>query len=283
MTAYRKYLEQQGYSHYMEVENLRVHYVKLGQGEPLVLLHGLGASTYSWFQVMEGLAKNHTVYAFDLKGHGATAKPNDGRYGLYDLANIIRGALDALGLKTFALVGHSLGGGVTLILLQMSQESPLVTKAVLMDSVGYSQRLPWFILLGTLPIVPELVTRAVPTSWLVQMVLRSAYGDPRRINPQTVAEYTAPLVLPGSSEALIATIRDLTRRDYGEVIAQIPTIKTETLILWGALDRVVPVSHAHRFHRELPRSILEILPRCGHIPPEEEPQATLTILNEFLK
>lgn len=283
MTAYRKYLEQHGYSHFMEVENLRLHYVKLGQGEPVVLLHGLGASTYSWSPVMEGLATHHTVYAFDLKGHGATDKPQDGRYGLHDLTRLIRCALDALGLETFSIVGHSLGGAMSVLLMINPDVAPRVTKAVLINSAGYyPQRLPWFVNLAASPIVPDLIKSALPTSWLANLVLRTCYANPRSISPQTVAEYAAPLALPGGIEAFIAIARDLTHRDYGEEIAKIPTIKTETLILWGALDSVIPLAHAHRFHQELPRSSLEILPQCGHIPPEEEPQATTTILREFL-
>src|ERR687895_1265397 len=91
----------------------RVRYLIAGSGPPLVLVHGITSSADTWADAMRGLARDHTVIAPDLLGHGASAKPR-GDYSLGAYASGVRDLLAALGHDRVTVVGHSLGGGVAM-------------------------------------------------------------------------------------------------------------------------------------------------------------------------
>jgi pimeloyl-ACP methyl ester carboxylesterase len=91
--------------------------------------------------------------------------------------------------------------------------------------------------------------------------------------------------LPGAAAVLSQTSRQLVpaKNEVGALIAQYQTIKVPVLIIWGKEDEVVPLEVGEKFKRDIPDSQLVVLPRCGHIPPEEEPLATREAILDFLK
>ena len=82
---------------------------------------------------------------------------------------------------------------------------------------------------------------------------------------------------------MVATAQQIVPDDIDAVIAQYKTISVPVLIIWGEEDEVVPLSVGQNFKRDIPDSELVILPKCGHMPPEEEPRETTRIVKEFLK
>src|ERR1041385_6602172 len=98
-----------------EVDGLSLHYTVGGRGPAVVLVHGLGSFAESWRHNVPALATRATVYAVDLPGFGCSAKPR-ARYGLTYLAAAVRGFMDAVGVGRASLVGHSLGGAVSVTL-----------------------------------------------------------------------------------------------------------------------------------------------------------------------
>jgi len=102
-----------------EVDGLRLHYVVEGRGPAVIFVHGLGGFAESWRHNVRPLAGRATVFAVDLPGFGDSAKPRT-RYRLGYFANALRGFMDALGLAQASLVGHSLGGAVSITLFGVS-------------------------------------------------------------------------------------------------------------------------------------------------------------------
>ena len=101
-----------------EVRTVTVHghrraYVAAGSGPALLLLHGIGSNSGTWDRVITELARDHTVIAPDLLGHGGSAKPR-GDYSLGGYANGMRDLLTVLGVERVSVVGHSFGGGVAM-------------------------------------------------------------------------------------------------------------------------------------------------------------------------
>src|SRR2546422_9468247 len=94
-----------------EVDGLDLHYLVEGRGPAVVLVHGLGGFAESWRHTLRGLAARTTVYALDLPGFGASAKPRT-RYRLPYFAGALHGFMEALGIQGASLVGHSLGAAV---------------------------------------------------------------------------------------------------------------------------------------------------------------------------
>lgn len=105
---------------YLELYGERLAYVDEGQGEVLLLLHGMAGSSETWRSVVRPLSRNFRVVAPDLLGHGGSDKPRSD-YSLGAFAVLLRDLLDALGIARVTLVGHSLGGGIA---MQFSYQHP---------------------------------------------------------------------------------------------------------------------------------------------------------------
>jgi pimeloyl-ACP methyl ester carboxylesterase len=263
---------------------LDLHYTSHGQGRPLLFIHGFGASSYSWQRLSPELSKTNRVLLLDLKGHGASPKPVDTAYSLRDQAELVAEFINQHDLRDLTLVGHSMGGGVALLVaLKFIDEAPgRLSSMILIDTVAYSQELPRFIRLLRVPLLGPLVTALTPASLQARLVLKLAYFDDSRITEETVAAYSAPLKLPGARHALVATAKQIIPENIDAISSRYPRLKVPSLILWGSEDEVISVEIGRRLHQALPSSRFAIIQRSGHIPQEETPDQALTEIQRFL-
>jgi pimeloyl-ACP methyl ester carboxylesterase len=257
---------------------------QFGQGPPLIALHGFGGSTYSWHAVRNELSACHTVYAFDLKGHGRSPKPTDARYAAVDQAALVESFIDSHRLTSISLVGHSFGGGVALaIASNLAVRSPSVlSRLVLIDAASYRQDLPWFITALKLPVFGWLSQHGLPVRSQVRRVLNTAYHDDGRVTDEQVEAYAAPLRLSGGKYALRETAKQIVPGNIDEISKGYPSIAVPTLVIWGRHDAVVPLVNGERLAREIPNARLVVVDDAGHIPHEERPAAVASVLRDFL-
>jgi pimeloyl-ACP methyl ester carboxylesterase len=264
---------------------IKINYYQAGQGAPVILLHGFGACTYTWRHLAPELAKDHRVFALDLKGYGLSDKPADGKYAVSDQADMVAAFIRARDLHNLVIIGHSMGGGVTLMTyFKVRPDVPArIRKLVLIDSAGYPQKMPWFIRLARIPVVNRLITRLLSPRFATYMVLKKCYYDNDKITEEQIDTYAYYGSLPGAREAVRQTARQIMPADIEALTAQYQTIQVPVLIIWGAEDEVVPVSVGKKFQRDIPDAELVIFPKCGHIPPEEEALKTNQLIAAFLK
>lgn len=251
----------------------------------MLFLHGFGASSYSWNRIVPELSQANRVILIDLKGHGASPKPLDNAYSLHDQADLVVEFMKEHDLNDLTLVGHSMGGGVALLVaLKLAEKNASrISSLILIDTVAYSQSLPGFIRILKLPILGPLATTFTPTNLQVRLILELAYFDDTKITDEIVAAYAAPLRLPGSKHALIEAAKQIVPMDIENITPRYPTIKVPTLIIWGSHDEVVPVDIGKRLHQALPNSRLAIIEKTGHIPQEETPDKVLSEISDFLQ
>ena len=274
-------------SQFVEVNGLQVHYKTMGEGEPvLVLLHGFGASLFSWHKVMEPLSKMGTVIAFDRPAFGLTARPLPGAwtgaspYSTEAQVELAVGLLDALGVERAILVGNSAGG--TIAMLTALAHPERVQALVLVDPAVYAGGgSPALVrLLSNTPQMRRLgpwLTRRIQT-WGRDLV-GLAWHDPSRITPEDWAGYLKPLRAENWDRALW----ELTRASRPSNLAQhLAEIQVDCLVITGGDDRIVPTEQSIRLSRELPRAQLAIIPNCGHVPQEECPAEFLQAVKDFL-
>ena len=263
---------------------LRLWTEEQGQGEPVLMIHGLGASTYTWRYLSPDLAHTHRIIAVDLKGAGKSDKPLDEAYGILDQAAVLKTLVARKGLSNLTLVGHSLGGGVALALaLDLNRTSPgTLKRLVLISSVAYRQRLSFIDLLKK-PSVGKAVEFAVPPEVMVFGGLYATYHDPSKISISSIRAYALPLHEPAGRYALVKMAEHIVPPNLRSLISRYRTIQQPTLMIWCAEDEVVPLSVGRRLARELPHGHLEVLGGCGHAPQEEVPRQTVTVIQAFLK
>jgi len=263
---------------------VKLYYQEEGNGPPLLLIHGFGASTFTWRHVAPELAKTHRVIAVDLKGFGQSDKPFDGRYSVFDQAELLAQLIEDKDLRNLTLVGHSFGGGIALLLaLEANRRlEGRISRLVLLDTIAYPQHIPVFFRLLDVPLVSQLGVRMVPPSVQTRVALRIAYLDDSKIDPEEVEIYAAPLKTAAGKHAIIHSARQIMPDGIAELLERYKTIELPTLILWCDHDRIVPLEVGLKLRRTLPNSTLRLVEDCGHMPQEEQPELTLELIKDFI-
>jgi pimeloyl-ACP methyl ester carboxylesterase len=255
-----------------------------GEGPPVLLIHGFGTNTFTWRHVAPDLARDHRVIAVDLKGFGQSDKPFDERYSVFDQAELLAQLIEEKDLRNLTVVGHSYGGGVAL-LLALEADTRLkgrIGRLVLIDTIAYPQEIPVFFKLLDTPVVSQVGVRMAPTDFQIRMALRIAYYDNSKIGPDEIEAYAAPMKTAAGKHAIIHSARQILPPDADAIAARYSSIQLPTLILWCDHDRIVPLDIGLKLRRELPNSSLRLISECGHLPQEEQPEATMLQIREFL-
>lgn len=263
---------------------VRLAYREQGEGEPILLIHGFGANAYTWRLLEPALAGSHRVIALDLKGFGQSDKPLDKKYSALDQATLVSEFIEQKDLKNLTIVGHSLGGGVALVLAldEDSRKRGRIEKLVLIDSVAYPQKIPFAFNLLSAPVIGPVANFLVPKELQARAALRIAYHDNSKFDSKDVAEYAGPLHDRGSQHAMIYSVRQIMPENIDALSALYSTIDVPALILWCDHDKVIRPHVGWRLHQELPNSTFRLVRGCGHIPQEERPEETAQALLAFL-
>jgi len=251
-------------SKFMQLGRLSVHYRDEGSGPPLVMLHGTGASLHTWQGWSDVLRRQLRVIRLDLPGFGLTGPEPSGDYSSAQYVRFLDGVADKLGLGSFHLAGNSLGG---LIAWRYAAAHPeRVGRLILVDAGGYPQnRRPLLVFrLAQVPVISSLLAQMNPRP-LVARSLREVYADPSKVTPELIDLYTDLALRAGNREAFSARA-SLREADH---TGELGRISAPTLIMWGRLDSLIPVSAAERFARDIRRSKVVIYEGVGHLPMEE--------------
>ncbi|MGH6866017.1 MAG: alpha/beta fold hydrolase [Methyloceanibacter sp.] len=263
---------------------VRLFYEVKGDGTPVLLIHGFGASTFTWRNIAPELARDRRVIAVDLKGFGQSDKPFDDRYSVFDQAELLAQFIEAHDLRDLTIVGHSFGGGVAL-LLALEADSRLsgrLSKLVLLDTIAYPQNIPVFFKMLDMPLVSHIGVRMVPPSVQTRIALQIAYFDNSKIDEAEVETYAAPLRTAAGKHAIIHSARQIVPEGLEEISKRYRSIELPTLIVWCDHDRIVPLDVGLKLRRTLPNSTLKVVKKCGHMPHEEQSEATLGLIKGFL-
>lgn len=263
-------------------EPVRLFVEEKGEGKPVLLIHGFGASTFTWRGVAPELAQGNHVIAVDLKGFGQSDKPLDERYAASDQAALLAQLIEARDLRDLTLVGHSYGGGIALLLALDPRLEGRIDKLVLLDTIAYPQDIPVFFKMLDMPVVAQLGVRMVPPTAQVKLALQIAYYDDSKIDDEHVRAYSEPLRTAAGKHAVIHSARKIVPSDLDAIAERYSSITLPTLIVWCDHDKIVPLDVGLKLRRTMPNSKMRIISKCGHMPQEEQPGATTELIRGFL-
>lgn len=269
---------------FIKVGQINTRFWALGDAGPkVVLIHGIGGSVEAWRFNIEALAQHHRVYALDMVGSGQTDKPSVA-YSFSFLAQFVNDFLETQNINQTTLIGHSLGGGVT---LQFAIQFPeKVEKLVLVNSAGLGKDAHLMLRLPTLPLIGEWLSR--PSRKGTAQVLKESVYDPAFVTDELVEFSYQRAAQPGAQQSFLSTVRTLgslrgLRNDVlSSIVDNLNIVTAPTLIIWGQQDRILPVAHAHVAEEKIANARLHIFDRCGHCPAEECPEAFNALVLEFL-
>jgi pimeloyl-ACP methyl ester carboxylesterase len=264
----------------------RVAYRMAGEGPPIILIHGITASSAVWETIGERLARHHTVLAPDLLGHGQSAKPR-GDYSMGAFASGIRDLALWLDLGPATVVGHSLGGGVA---MQFSYQFPERTQRLaLVSSGGLGRRVHGFLRAATLPgsefVIPLLAGRPVLSAGREVGRALARVGVKLGNDALEMARGHASLGDPETRAAFVHTLRasvDVTGQRVQAVDRLYLAQQLPMLVVWGARDRIIPAEHGRRAHELVPGSRFVLFESAGHFPFLDEPERFTALLEEWI-
>jgi pimeloyl-ACP methyl ester carboxylesterase len=264
----------------------RAVYRIAGSGPPVVLIHGMLNSSSHWQSVALELARDHTVLAPDLIGHGDSAAPR-GDYSLGAHAASIRDLMTAIGIDRATIVGHSLGGGVA---MQFFYQFPQrVERLVLVSSGGLGHEVSPLLRTAALPGISALLSLTIQPRLLAALTAAGRRMRERKIGAgvhvQAVARALRPLENSDARHAFLNTLRSVIDVHGQRVSATDRLYLLEsmpTMIVWGERDNTIPLAHGRSAHEAIPHSFFRTLPRAAHFPHLEDPEGLSLALREFI-
>lgn len=261
--------------HSVQVGDHRIAYSEGGKGEPVVLVHGFGASSDNWNRMAGRLTKKYRVIAPDMPGWGQSTRIDSTSYAYPQQVERLHQFVGALGLKRFHLIGHSMGGFI---------------------SSAYAARYPQEVI--TLGLIaphgmaepePSELARSVAQgdNWLVarnvpefNRLLDNVFAK-RPYLPKSVLKLFAEYAIRGSAKS--ARIFDEMQTNDPPLAERLPHIEAAALIVWGDQDRVLHVSSAELFRQGIRNSELLVIPGSGHMPLIENARQCATAWLEFVE
>jgi pimeloyl-ACP methyl ester carboxylesterase len=275
-------------SKFIEVNNISVHYKEMGKGETtFILLHGFGASVYSWREVMDDFSQVGRVIAYDRPAFGLTERPipedwTENPYGMKANIELLRGLMDALGVEKAILVGNSAGGGVA---TAFGLEYPQRVQALILVDPGLGGGRG-----------PQFPAWALPLMWTPQMrhLGPLMMRDYQESLPQTIQREwfdQSKLTDEIKQEPLkIFKIKNWDRAfyeltfapAYPELRPLLPQLTVPVFIVAGAEDRLIRSWYFEAVAKEIPGAELALIPNCGHVPQEECPQEFMKEVLQYL-
>lgn len=243
--------------HRFAVDSRTLNYQVMGEGEPVVLVHGLSGSGRWWGKNVQELARHFRVYVVDLPGFGSShargrAWMRGGQFVLGEAAHVLLHWLDAQRLERFHLIGHSMGGYIGADLAAHFPER--VERLVLVDAAAVPIRQP---------LARSALRLASTVSYLPADFLPVLVSDSLKAGPLT----------------LFSAIREILASDITEKLAE---IQADLLIVWGEHDTLLPVSMGQELHRRLPSARFVVIDGAGHNPMWDKPEIFNPLVMRFL-
>ncbi|WP_428342978.1 alpha/beta fold hydrolase [Mycobacterium sp.] len=270
---------------YMEMHGERVAYREAGNGEAIVLLHGMAGSSETWRPIIPQLAERYRVVAPDLLGHGHSAKPRTD-YSLGAFAAGLRDLLDELGIRRATVVGHSLGGGIAMQFLYQHPE--YCRRLVLVSSGGLGPDVGLILKLLALP-GTELVLPVIAPKFVLAVGNRirawlSAVGVGSPQTDQMWVSYSS-LSDPATRAAFLRTLRSVIDH-RGQSVSGLNRLRLRmdvpTLLIWGDRDTIIPIEHGTAALAIRSGSRMEVLPGLGHFAHVQSPTAVVNAIEKFI-
>jgi pimeloyl-ACP methyl ester carboxylesterase len=268
--------------HRVELPGAEVNYVEIGEGSPILFIHGISGCWQNWLENLPEFAAGHRLIALDLPGFGASPKPT-WKIEMAAYGRLLNDFCEKLGVEGATVVGNSMGG---LLAVELATAAPArCERLVLVSAAGIINT--W-----------QPQARATATAWawqtfgpqfairgreivsrprLRELVFRPFVRYPNRLREDLLLEQIVNGLkrANGFGDALHSLILHDSRE-------RLSAIEVPTLIVWGLSDRVVPAAAAASYHRRIPHSRLEIFERTGHVPQLERPLRFNRLLAEFI-
>jgi len=263
---------------FVAIRGDRIHYIKQGQGPPVILVHGFACSTFTWRALIPLLSPNYTVYAVDLLGFGLSDKPPDADYSFGAQAKRIISFMEAVRVPSAYLVGHSMGGAVAACTAAAAPSK--INKLVIIAGAVFHGTPPAVLQHLFFPL-DKLTARVLYARPYKRKALDTTYYRREVVSEDDFETYMQPFRTPGAVDALAAILKTNALKLVDTGILN--DISIPALIVWGNKDRAIPKEDAQRIHQKIQNSQTVYIRQCGHTVQEEKPHELAAAVSSFLQ
>jgi pimeloyl-ACP methyl ester carboxylesterase len=260
----------------------RLSVTEAGAGEPVLLLHGLGATKVSFLPTVVGLAGEFRTIAVDLPGFGDSVKPIRAAYDPAYFARAMVALLDALELERAHVIGNSMGGRVA-IEIGLNAPERVGRLGLLAPSLAWLRDRPWAPLLRL--VAPQLgLIQPAPRAVVEAIVRRVVPGSDTEWSAAGIDEFLRSYLTARGRAAFYAAARNIYLEEpHGPegFWTRLPELEPPSQFFWGRRDPLVPLAFSEHVRRALPQAEHVVL-NCGHVPQLEQPKQTHAALLRFL-
>ncbi|WP_027167895.1 alpha/beta hydrolase [Mesorhizobium sp. WSM3224] len=256
----------------------KVRWGAVGEGPPLVLVHGTPFSSAVWRKIIPYSCDHRRVYFYDLLGYGQSEMRDGQDVSLGVQNKVLEALLEHWELDSPDVVGHDFGGATVLRAHLLGERN--YRSMTLIDPVAIA---PWGTALIRHARQHEAVFAGLPAYVHEAIVPAYIAGSAHQTLPaETMALYATPWFGEQGQAAFYRQVAQMDERYTDEVEPSYAKIRCPVLILWGEQDRWISVEHGRTLAKKIPGSTLKIIPGAGHIVQEDAPEAVVAALLKFL-
>ena len=257
-------------------EETKVHYLEAGVGEPLLLLHTVGQSLYTWRNVFNSLSEHYRVIAIDLIGHGYSGRPVQFDYTIAEHSDALRMFMDAKGIESAHVVGFSMGALYALDFIAKNPDR--VGKVVLLSPGGITPEMPLAVRMLQSPLFGGLACRLYNRK-TVERMLSECFFDLTNLTEDVLDSYFATVADPYSRKAIQLSVLNF---DEQEVEKSLRNVSAPVLILWGGEDKWHNPNSSELYHAILENAQSSVIRNAGHLLHEEKAQRFVDAIMEYI-
>ncbi len=256
-------------------------FLKGGEGEPFLLLHGIPGSAFTWESAGMLLADHYQVIIPDFLGFGQSDPPKDDYY-METQALGIKKLLDKLGIKKLFLGGHDFGCPVSLTFMRLFPDLKINGLVLSATNVFKDTYIPPSLRIASIPLLNTIVFKAMVGNRMgIKMMYQNATKEKTALPWERFEKHLTPSGMDLTRRIFQRSLSDL-KKNYQAIEDMLPNIRVPTLILWGEKDPFFANSVGKRIQQAIPGSSLEIYEHTGHFVPEEQPaRVAHDIMNFF--
>ncbi|MCG8581028.1 MAG: alpha/beta hydrolase [Bacteroidales bacterium] len=266
--------------HSILIDEHELVYYRTGNGEPLILVHGITTYSFIWRNIVPFLEDNFELIIVDLLGCGDSDKSIDVEFSLKNHAKILARFLELLHISKVHLVGHDVGGGICQI---MAVRYPKLTLSLsLINTVAYDFWPVQPIITMRTPIIRQLAMASLDLGAFRFIVKRGLYYT-NRLDKELMDFFWYPMKTSGGRKAFLHFSHCLNNQDLLEISDALSQLKKPVLIIRGDKDVYLSKQIAEKLHHNIKNSQLVIIPTAGHFMQEDEPALIAQNLTTFIQ
>jgi len=268
----------------IELQGVDITYREIGEGRPLLLLHGIVSSFYTWKSLVENIDGDYKFIILDVKVDKLLGRNDIKDSYVFDQTQVVIDFITHFDLKDLTIIGHSMGGTVALLSLFNQEVIKRISNLVLIDAGGIFVKLPDFIANFIGGFDEEILLKYSKTQkdLLPKLILKEFYFDSKNITPEILKAYSNHFESDESKRYILSALNQFHLANFSDFYNRLQTLHINTMIIWGEEDRIIDIEEAFYLKNAIEHSLLKIIPKCGHCPQEEMPVETAKEILKFL-